>query len=222
MNSAVSDSMHTFQRQVERIKAFKCKLGQSYSTVPSRYATLEASPVEEQTSTSTEGHTHCHLLQTHTQADPKSTHLFRAVRHHPVLSGLFRSDSAPRADRLRNNSHPPHSTVQTARCYRCTDKWKEGGGVSHEINKRGREGGEEAGSLNLQFNFILGPFFSSVSEHLLSFSSSCSVYLLLFFNTSLSIFLPMFSSQLGYLPFLEFHCFFPGFPSWFSSFSLSH
>lgn len=41
--------------------------------------------------------------------------------------------------------------------------------VSHEINKRREGKREERGSLNLQFNFALTPFFSSVPV-LLSFS----------------------------------------------------
>lgn len=76
--------MHMSQRQIERIRAFKCKLGQSYSTVPSRYATLEASPMEEQAIT----HTCCHLSQMHTRAQ---TQIHTPVLGSPVASSPVRS-----------------------------------------------------------------------------------------------------------------------------------
>lgn len=73
--------------------------------------------------------------------------------------------------------------MQTAHCYRCTDKWKEGGVVSHEINKRGREKGRrEAPSI-----------YNSISPSLpfsAAFLSTSFGILLLLFEHVFSVFLP--------------------------------
>lgn len=125
--STVSNSMHKSQRQTEQIRAFKCKLGQSCSSVPSSYATPETSPVEKQTGccplpSFTDTHMHQH----------GSTHLFYLSRSWSVQIQCVCRQS-------EELLLPPHRREQTAHCYRCTDKWKEGGVVSHEINKRGRQ-----------------------------------------------------------------------------------
>lgn len=87
MSSAVSDSMHISQRQIERIRAFKCKLGQSYSTVPSR-ATLAASRTEERAVTHAVGYTCCHPSQMYTLAQ---TQIHTPVPGRPVPSSPVRS-----------------------------------------------------------------------------------------------------------------------------------
>lgn len=109
MSSAVSDSMHKSQRRTERIRAFKCKLGQSFSTVPSRYATLETSPVKERAITHTQrGNTCCSLSSitkyTHMQTQIHTPALASPVTSSPVRSVQIRSLCA---GRVRSLVSPP-------------------------------------------------------------------------------------------------------------------
>lgn len=147
----------------------------------------------------------------------KSTHLFG--KSSTIQSLLACSDPVRCAAGVRSRSHPPHNPVQTAQCYRCTDKWKEGGVALHEINKRGRERrrrGAPQSSIQFCSHSCFSPFFPQTYFLLIFFvlfKNCFSSFFIFFFSVSkvrdfhlFVLFSSLFSSSLSnFLPFLSFH-----------------